>query len=240
MKYVPDTTGRLRRRPHFEPRELDRDCEWIVSEFMKAKFGRVHFPISTDALELLVEQHVQDLDLYADLEHLGRDVEGVTHFIPGEKPRVQISRDLSEDLRYENRLRTTLTHEFGHAVYHASLWNVDGKTGDMFKESPPATSIVCKRENIVGAPQADWMEWQAGYVCGAVLMPYSQVGAICREILGQELERGGVSVASTHSDGLVAGVAERFQVSREASRVRLIKLAVLVEPSGRTDLFTAI
>jgi hypothetical protein len=36
---------------------------------------------------------------------------------------------------------------------------------------------VCKRETIIDARKTDWMEWQAGYVCGAFLMPISLLRA---------------------------------------------------------------
>jgi hypothetical protein len=98
-------------RPHFEPIELDRECEHIICAFLKQKYGEVKFPVPTDALDVLIEQDAQDLDRYADLSAEGDDVEGVTEFIPGQKPRVKISARLSENPKLENRLRTTLTHE---------------------------------------------------------------------------------------------------------------------------------
>ncbi len=51
-------------------------------------------------------------------------MEGVTDFCPGEKPTVRIAHQLSEEPRRENRLRTTLTHEYGHVKFHAFLWAV--------------------------------------------------------------------------------------------------------------------
>src|SRR4029077_8999092 len=86
----------------------------------------------------------------------------------------KISNRLSEDSRMENRLRTTLTHEYGHVKFHSPLWEADSATADLFGKRPERMSISCKRENIVGATEYDWMEWQAGYVCGAVLMPHTR------------------------------------------------------------------
>ena len=43
--------------------------------------------------------------------------EGKTDF-RGKKPDVHISQELSNEPRYENRLRTTLAHEFGHVHFH--------------------------------------------------------------------------------------------------------------------------
>ena len=238
MKYVRDTSGRLSRRPHFEPIELDRECERIVSEFLRGKFDAIRFPIPTDTLTVLVERDTADFDMYADLSSLGADVEGVTEFIPGQKPRVRISKRLTEERRLENRLRTTITHEYGHVKFHAPLWQVDAQTADMFGSRPERTSISCKRENIMGAAEYDWMEWQAGYACGAFLMPHTRVKAIASDMLGQRLERGPLEAGSAQAVDLIGRLIETFQVSADAARVRLIKLKVIAEGGVATDLFS--
>jgi len=122
MKLVRDTTGRFLERPHYEPKELDQECESLICGFLKGKYGSAIFPVSTDDLATLIEQEAEDLDLYADLSMYGENVEGVTIFIPGGKPEVKIAKELSEDSRRENRLRTTLTHEFGHVHFHSYLF----------------------------------------------------------------------------------------------------------------------
>ena len=54
------------------------------------------------------------------------EVEGVTEFQVGKKPRVLINRQLSEGRNMENRLRTTLAHEYGHVhLCRASLAHRD-------------------------------------------------------------------------------------------------------------------
>jgi len=53
-------------RPHYEPRELDSIFEKIVTDFLRKKYGKIEFPISTDDLTTLIEAHVADLDQYAD------------------------------------------------------------------------------------------------------------------------------------------------------------------------------
>jgi hypothetical protein len=229
VKYVRDNTGRLDMRPHFEPIELDRECERIVCAFLKQKYGEVKFPIPTDALDVLIEQDAQDLDRYADLSAEGDDVEGVTEFIPGQKPRVKISARLTETPRLENRLRTTLAHEWGHVKFHAPLWLADTSTQDMFGKRPERTSIKCKRDNIFGASEYDWMEWQAGYVCGAVLMPHTRVKAIAREHLESIHQNGPLEVNSPATAVLIDRIVKAFQVSFDAARVRMLKLKILSE-----------
>jgi hypothetical protein len=63
------------------PEELDEECERIIMEFLKQKYGGADFPIGTDDLSVLIEQKA-DLGSYADLSHEEGDVEGVTEFTP--------------------------------------------------------------------------------------------------------------------------------------------------------------
>lgn len=118
MKWIADNTGRLPKRPYYEAVEIEHRCETIIQEFCTRRHGRVSFPLDTNDLTVLIEEHA-DLDSMADLSDEGADVEGLTQF--GPKPLVRISSTLWEPYR-ENRLRTTLTHELGHVIFHNSLW----------------------------------------------------------------------------------------------------------------------
>src|ERR1700681_3122034 len=53
--------------------------------------------------------------------HRNTQVEGITDFFPGKRPKVRIARHLVEDERMANRLRTTLTHELGQLKFHAFM-----------------------------------------------------------------------------------------------------------------------
>src|SRR5437867_12136230 len=109
MKWVADRSGRFPQRPHYDPDELESECEDVITTFLKERHGRVEFPVATEDLTVLIERVVADLDMYADLSHEQGEVEGLTEFLPGQKPRVRISAALSQAPRLENRLRTTLT-----------------------------------------------------------------------------------------------------------------------------------
>lgn len=233
MIYVRDNTGRFAQRPHYEPAELDTECEKIISDFLRDLYGKVSFPVSTDDLTKLIERDADDLDSYADLTPFGENVEGVTEFRSGKKPCVKISQTLSEDERRENRMRTTLTHEYGHVHFHAYLWESERKGKDLFNHRGDADKIVCKRDGILNAPQNDWMEWQAGYVCGAILMPVSHVRRIAKGC--QETGRFSGAVGERSADGLslIKALVDAFQVSEDAARVRLLKLNLLT--AGRVS-----
>lgn len=122
VKMIRDNTGRFAERPFYEARDLDNECERLIRDFLLNRRGKVDHPVSTDDLTVLIELHDAELDSYADLSAYGLDVEGVTEFFPDRGPKVSISERISADERRENRVRTTLTHEFGHVKFHGPLW----------------------------------------------------------------------------------------------------------------------
>lgn len=229
MKLIPDSTRRFTMRPHYDPIELDVECEAIVVEFLRTRYGDASFPISTDDLTILLEQRIEDLDSMADLSDLGSDVEGVTYFFRRSKPRVRISRLLWEGDAKEHRLRTTLTHEFGHVHLHGYLYQVD-ESLQSFLESRTDSELRCLRSNIHGQSKADWMEWQAGYSSGALLMPLSRLKRLAADYpFAADLRDAAVADRDV---SLVAAVSDAFQVSRDAARVRLSQLRMLSEPGA--------
>ncbi|SRR6266700_2155307 len=238
MKWVPDRTGRFTKRPHYLPEELDTECEQIILLFLKKKYGRIEFPVKTDDLTVLIEQKA-DLDSCADLSHEDGEVQGVTEFVRGKRPLVKIANSLSMAQHLENRLRTTLTHEYGHVHFHQFMFEVETKPLSLFSSEEHRHSNKCKRDSILNAAEADWMEWQAGYVCGAILMP---VGALLETVKGfreeNDLALTNLSLTSSEGQRLISVVATTFQTSQDAARVRLLKKRILKEEVGATrELF---
>lgn len=214
MRWVRDLSGRFPKRPHYETGELDRACEDLIRELQATRAAR--FPISTDDLSVLIEQRAADLDLYADLSEEGADVEAVTDFLPGERPRVRINHRLSEDSRRAHRLRTTLAHELGHVVFHNFIWWFD--QGSLDAATATALSPRCHGRQLAGT--ADWMEWQANYAAGALLMPL--------ERLTRTLGRAeAVWVRSSQGRDRIGLVQRTFDVSSQAAGVRLFQLGYL-------------
>jgi Zn-dependent peptidase ImmA (M78 family) len=223
VKWFKDRTGRFAERPHYEPAELDTECERLVSSFLKAHTGKVEYPITTDDLTVLIEQHVKYLDVYADLSPDGSDVEGVTRFAVREKPVIEISQTLSTASNRSNRYRTTLAHELGHAKFHDHVFQMKFTSGNLFAVKED-NRIVCKRDGMIDAPQNDWMEWQAGYASGAYLMPKSVVTQIVRGTAPSDAPLPPWPADGELARALVRKVMARFEVSEEAARIRLIKL----------------
>ncbi len=239
VKMVPDRTGRFAERPHYTPEELDRECERIISAFLRKRHGELRFPVTTDELNILIEQSGASLDGYADLTAYGADVEGVTAFFPDKEPEVSISVRLANDDRRKNRLRTTLTHEFGHVHLHRHLWAEKLSAGSLFarRAASADNKAICKRDTIIDAAQTDWMEWQAGYVSGAILMPVSHIRRLVADYCQPHGLHGSVHAASEHAQHLVGAVMDHFAVSEDAARVRLLKLNLLTTSTQSPSLF---
>lgn len=230
MKYIPDRTGRFRERPHYQPNELDVECEGIVHAFMNASCGGFSLPIPTDALTKLIERDARDLDLYADLvADEGEGIEGVTDFCIGKKPCVRIAKELSEYPWCSHRLRTTLTHEYGHVKFHDPLYQTSQGTAGLFVDAFDFKPLQCKRDKMINAPAVDWMEWQAGYVCGAILMPMTHLKRLVSDYMARyELPITPAS-QSAEAQRLILQVAMTFDVSNDAARIRLLKLGYLTD-----------
>lgn len=238
MRYVRDTAGRFGQRPHYEMSELDEECEYIITSFMQEQHGRLILPIPTDDLTKLIERDTDDLDMYSDLSDEGSDVEGITYFRPGQKPTVRIASSLSENRRLENRLRTTLSHEYGHVKYHDPLWQrVKKPTLDLFTEANSISVQKCQRAKIVHAAVSDWMEWQAGHICGAILMPVGPLRRLFQMYLEQYNLYAPLSLSTPAARELIVQVTSQFAVSQDAARVRLTKMGYMTEQEVGPTLF---
>lgn len=230
MKYIPDRTGRFRERPHYQPAELDDACERIITDFMNERCDGFSLPIPTNVLTKLIERDADYLDLYADLSHEeGFNVEGVTDFCPGKKPCVRISVLLSEQEWQSNRLRTTLAHEYGHVKFHDPLYQLDETMGVLFPDAFKRKPLRCNRDDMLLSPFSDWMEWQAGYICGALLVPISYAKRLVADYNKSKSLIGPLNANSSEALRLISELAKTFDVSEQAARIRLLKLGCLVD-----------
>lgn len=224
VRLCPDNKGRFYKRPFYKAEELDAECEKLLADFRRDTGRNSDVAIDTDDLTVMIERHVRDLDVYADLSEDGPEVEGVTLFAAQRKPDVAIAERLTSDDRRSNRFRTTLAHELGHVVLHDPLYQEKLATGDLFA-AVTEERLICKRDTMVDAPMTDWMEWQACYFSGALLMPRRAMID-----LGKEHGDGITGAPRSGTDraaNLVAATMDRFIVSQDAARVRLSVLGLL-------------
>lgn len=242
MIWVDDKTGRFKKRPHFSSDELDVSCEQIVKELFVSESDMRRSFISTEKLTVLIEQHTEDFDSACDLSFEGPEVEGVTYFEKNRKPVVRISNRLQSP-SFENRLRTTLTHELFHVTFHDFLYQMEEQPS-LFtsnKTNPELDNVhKCKRDNIIGARISDWMEWQAGYGCGAFLMPISFLGVhVSRFKSIYNLRFQTLPASSPEGKMLIEEIGHAFQTSTDAARVRLIQKGLVIDaPISTSHRFT--
>lgn len=228
MRWIADTTGRFGRRPFYSNEDMESECEGVVSAFLIEARGKVVYPLSTDDLTLILERYA-DLNLYAELSGEGEDVHGVTSFASGRRPAVRIDERLSSDDRRENRLRTTLAHEFGHVRLHNILFQEEVRGVPLFGEVRSGEQ-KCRREGIANPSATDWLEFQAGYVSTALLAPKRRV----LEVLTRtNPSRTPLVTGQPAMQQATRAVAEAFEISLEAARVRLKTVGALQPPRQR-------
>jgi hypothetical protein len=200
---------------------------------LRERHGNVSFPVDTADLTVLIEKAVDDLDSSCELED---GVDGLTEFFPRKRPKVKIAARLQES-NLENRLRTTLTHEYGHVLLHGFLFAIDEDLRKLFEGQPKAMRNECRRDTI-GGGSGDWMEWQAGFACGALLMPVRDLSRVVKAFRDAEnLKFSDIGVESDAGRLLVAQVMNEFQVSQDAARVRMEQRKILTR-NPHQDLFS--
>jgi Zn-dependent peptidase ImmA (M78 family) len=82
------------------------------------------------------------------------------------------------------------------------------------------------------------MEWQAGFACGALLMPPTALRMTVKRFLeDNDVTIGRFAVKSKEAQSLITIVATAYAVSREAARVRLLQQGTLSEGDLPATLF---
>lgn len=184
-----------------------------------------------------------DLDQHASLDG---DVLGLTTFVRGHKPLVQINRDLTgafdafdSSATDRARWRSTLAHESAHVVIHRQLFQLDERQGELFAEAEigaPVSQRCFKRAVGFGARGADPREVQANKGMAALLMPKELF--VCEAVsvaarLG--LRPGNMRLDTLGTKRLVDTLAMTFAVSRQAVEIRLQGVG-FIAPAGMASL----
>jgi hypothetical protein len=182
-------------------------------------------PSSADCrvdIEAFVEQYLgATLDVGAGLDD---DVLGVTQFARGERPTILVNRDLT-DAAFEvdeysgtlGRWRATLAHEATHVMLHAMLFELNADQRTMFGDATAEPDRTCyKRDGSFGYRARDPREFQANKGMAGLLMPRAVFGEAARNLVDR-----------TTPVELVERLAREFEVSRQATRIRLSALGFL-------------
>ncbi len=230
MKRYRDADGRLRLW------YSDAEIEKRALRCLEAA-GQPSGPEPVVDIEFIIEEQLRArLDQYAVLPP---GVLGVTDFLAGERPLVRIDGELSRNacdiespaVSAVGRWRATLAHEAGHIILHTVLFDVppsqaallDADAADVVSPKP----VSCIERSIDGRRPSDWREVQANRCMAALLMPRPLFDRWSRIVALEEGLPVPAPVDSPAARRLVSRLADRFQVSREAARIRLVTCQLL-------------
>ena len=216
MRLIARADGR--RRIWYRADEIEQICASTLQDA-----GLLPGPPRCDVdIETLVESHLgAEVDYGVELPS---DVLGYTEF--RETPLIAVNRSLTDaatanaaPLGTVGRWRATIAHEAAHVILHAALFGVEPDQPGR----PNTRPIRCPRASFEAPTRSrDWREVQANMGMAALLMP--------RELFDREateaLSRRGpvmppVSAHEPWLDVVVAVLANRFKVSKQAARIRL-------------------
>jgi len=223
----------------------DVEIETLISTALESAFMQPSRAKPVLDLEAFLESGLGvNLDQHASLD---RDVLGLTTFVRGQPPLVQINRDLTgafdafdSTATDRARWRSTLAHEGAHVIIHRQLFQLDERQGDLFLESEvgaPASQRCFKRAVGFGIGGADPREVQANKGMAALLMPKGLFVSEARSLAARlGLRPGNLTRDAPETRRLVGGLAEIFAVSRQATEIRLQGVG-FIGPAGTITLF---
>jgi hypothetical protein len=182
-------------------------------------------------IEAFLERHLGvRLEQFADLD---ADVLGVTHFVPGATPLVQINKDLTEaadsagEPWVKGRWRITMAHEGAHVILHGPEIQALSQQRSLFDDgeepNPPQLQRCLKRDLHQLGRRTDPREIQANLAMAALLMPRRLFTYHAGRVLPVS---GAIEPESPSYRHAVADLAGLFGVSREATRIRIEKLGL--------------
>lgn len=236
--YIPDFRVKANGVPILSKPEIDRIAENFLIDFQPEALNK---PSQVD-IDGFLENYLKVTPDYQFLSHngiyLGMTVFNDTNCVPIYDPTTKRAEYISAkantvifdnrllESNQEHRYRFTAGHESGHLVFHTGFFSYDPDQLTLF-DTPEPAMIKCRVDGKMTkcsdyrlATDHDFMEWQANYFSGAILMPKRAVYALASEIQGTERYR---------TWNLITAAAETFNVSPEAAKNRLSSLK-LIEP----------
>ncbi len=179
-----------------------------------------------DILELHLGLMLEFDDLRSRFGHA--DVLGAL-WIDERTVRVDEGLDPKVNQRMLGRYHFTLAHEAGHWRLHRVQYEQDRRQGRLFTEKgDPA--YICRSSQAM-----DPVEWQANYFAACLLMPtdlvrdaWSAWRGDVRPFCVRDLGVGTASSDQSPVESWLRPLADRFEVSGEAMRIRLHEMGYLV------------
>lgn len=236
--------------PFLHEKQIERDADLLLQEFGE-KFGEVKKPpIPVDDI---VELYLQLLLEFKDMKTLFpfADVHGAIWFEQG-TIGIDKSLDPHTNPNLLGRYHFTLAHEVGHWRLHRPYYFKNPAERLLFDDGSPRPDVICR-----SSKRKQPVEWQADAFAAALLMPRKliydawsefregddrpiEIAEIHAAIGGSDLfYRGRLAVkeeekAIAAKEAYCLPLAALFEVSREAMRIRLETLNLLVRQREAT------
>ena len=141
------------------------------------------------------------------------------------KPAVDMGKKIAAQRRKIECLRAKFANKSSFEKGHqpSPVFSTDR----FFINTDSETGPRCNLSTEADSPGSDWMEWQAGYISGAILMPLAVLRNLVRSSLGKWNISDWLFADSEYAGELVKRVVGAFDVSAEGARVRLLQLGFL-------------
>lgn len=240
--------------PYLHEKQIEREADLLIEEYA-LKFSPVIAP--PVPVDTIAEVHLKLTLEYLNMKSLFPvgDVHGAIWFY---QSRIGIDQSLDPDSNPSRRGRYhfTLAHEVGHWRLHRQHFVKNPAQRSLFGDGTPHPDVVCR-----SSERSQPVEWQANTFASSLLMPRKLVFAAWDAF--REPAVGPVAINEIRSlytgncdptDWYVRGrlatdeqsrdiamkeqfckpLAEAFQVSAEAMRIRLEQLHLLVTEKAKS------
>src|SRR3989344_366404 len=224
MKTYYSKTGPLAERVFYTDNDVEEMCTGEL-----AKLGLM--PKAPEPIN--IERFVEKRFGFYDFQNLDDGVLGFTKFSSRGVEEIVISRSLGEEnTKISNRrVRTTLAHEAGHALFHGHLFALAGMDHRSLFADPAHDEmprILCREVKDgegTHKPQNNWWEIQANMAIGALLLPRRAFEEAVRPFLDQAGSFfGSAHLDETRREEAARALADVFDVNPAVVRIRLAQL----------------
>ncbi len=216
----------LQQAPFLEPSEIEAAAESLLGRYGIAKRPVANPPVPIDKLVNFLGLHLEIGDLYSLLE-IPRDSErDLLGALNVETKQIFAHETIDPEVYpwREGRYHFTVCHEIGHWELHRHLAEASARQFALF-ERAAKPAFVCRMSD-----SSQRIEWQANRFAGCLLMPRSMLYAVWQEETRDKAPKGSVEF-----ERITRRLAQRFQASIPAMRIRLSDLG-LEAGENRQDL----
>lgn len=229
------STGVTSKLRFMQDQEFEDEADLLLAEYGRARTPVVTPPVPIDEI---VEIYLQLQLEFLDMRQLF-GVDDVHGALWVNEHRVGIDQrlDPTENPAKLGRYHFTLAHEAGHWRLHRQLFLRRANQMSLLPDSSPRPEYICRSSD------TDPIEYQANRFAACLLMPKEMVKRTWHEwqesmtpICLTDLRKQFLNAFTDNQllDMAVQPLAERFQVSAEAMRIRAENLGLVIRKKVRT------